>query len=53
MTVRDLIKELESLPMDLPVVTDLKEIQCVTIEDSFYLDNSLQRYYHSDVVVLS
>ena len=54
MTVRDLIKELEDLPMDLPVVNDFKEIERVSLEDSFYyLDSSPERYFHSDVIVLS
>lgn len=36
MTVRDLIEELEQLPMDLPVVTDYKEITDIDIVKDFY-----------------
>ena len=39
MTVRDLIKELEEYPMDLPVVSVEKEISNVKIIDNaYYLD---------------
>lgn len=36
MTVRDLMKELQELPQDLPVVTNYKEITDVAVEDHFY-----------------
>lgn len=36
MTVRDLIKELQDLPQDLPVVTDYKEITDLTVDNNFY-----------------
>ena len=36
MTVRELIEELEELPMDLPVVTDYQEITEVNLDDNFY-----------------
>lgn len=53
MTVRDLIKELENMPMDLPVVNDLKEIDEVDLcNDSYYMDNSAYQYDYSSVVVL-
>ena len=39
MTVRDLIKELEEYPMDLPVVSVEKEISNIKIIDNtYYLD---------------
>jgi len=53
MTVRDLIKELENMPMDLPVVNDLKEIGEVELCDgSYFLDSSVSQYNYSSVVVL-
>lgn len=36
MTVRELIEELEELPMDLPVVTDYQEISEVSLENKYY-----------------
>jgi len=54
MTVRDLIEELEEMPMDLPVISDFKEITDVTFEENlFYLDESPMRYTNSAVIVLS
>ena len=39
MTVKDLIEELEELPMDMPVVVDYKEISRVAFEEVvYYLD---------------
>lgn len=53
MTVRELIKELEQLPMDLPVVNDLQEITDTEIEDVlYYLDNSSYGYSYYPAVVL-
>ena len=53
MTVRDLIEELEEMPMDLPVVNDVKEIEDVSLEDGLYfLDYDPTRYvFHSAVVL--
>ncbi len=39
MIVRDLIAELKLLPQDLPVVTDYKEIDDVSIDKNFYFLN--------------
>lgn len=36
MTVRDLIEALEEMPMDLPVVTDYKEITEIDLDNNFY-----------------
>ena len=53
MTVRDLVEELEQFPMDLPVVTDVKEISSVDLDDGmYYLDNSSTQYVFSSAVVL-
>lgn len=53
MTVRDLIKELEDMPMDLPVINDLKEISDVKyIDGTYYLDNSLVKYNYSQAVII-
>lgn len=40
MTVGDLIKELRELPLDLPVVTDYKEITDVVYDSTFYFLDS-------------
>ena len=46
MTVRDLIKELEELPQDLPVVTDYKEITEINLDNNFYfLDKYTDKGY--------
>lgn len=53
MTVRDLIEELEEYPMDLPVVSNLKEITSVSITNTtYYLDNSPNAYAYSPAVEL-
>lgn len=53
MTVRDLIEELELMPMDLPVVTDYKEIEEINLDNEFYfLDHSGHGYTVSPAVVL-
>ena len=53
MTVRDLIKELEELPMDLPVVNDLKEIDEVELCDGLYfLEDSISQYDYGSAVIL-
>lgn len=54
MTVRDLIEELEELPMDLPVVIDYQEVSEIDIEDDYYyLDkHTPNRYSVGPVVVL-
>lgn len=36
MTVRDLIETLETMPQDLPVVVDSKEVDVVVIRDEVY-----------------
>lgn len=52
-TVRELIETLEEYPMDLPVVTDYREIDEVSVDDSFYfLDHSEQHYHVAPAVVL-
>lgn len=43
MTVRELIKELEEMPQDTPVVTDYHEITHVTYEESFYFINNVNK----------
>ena len=46
MTVRELIEELEELPMDYPVVTDYREITDINLTDSFYfLDGKMDKGY--------
>lgn len=53
MIVRDLIKELEELPQDLPVVTDYREIDCVKQVDAFYfLNDSVKEGYTVDAAVV-
>lgn len=53
MTVRELIEELEEMPMDLPVVNDSQEITEVNYVDStYYLNSSLTDYVSSSAVVL-
>lgn len=54
MTVRDLIKELQDMPQDVPVVTDYHEIKIVIYEESFYhLDEANKDGYTiSSAVVL-
>ena len=43
MTVRELIKELEELPQDVPVVTDYHEVKHVIYEESFYFINNVNK----------
>ncbi len=50
MTVRELIRELEEYPMDLPVVNDLQEIDEVEYDEGYYLNNG--GYDYSGAVVL-
>lgn len=45
MTVRDLIEELEEMPMDLPIVIDFQEISMVAIRDKFYYLNKYATDY--------
>lgn len=53
MTVRDLIEELEELPMDLPVVNEFQEVTEATVEEcTYFLDNSPSGYTYSPAVVL-
>ena len=54
MIVADLIKELEELPPELPVVTDYREIKRVREEDSFYFLDSVTKtgYTTGPAVVL-
>ena len=53
MTVSDLIKELNELPPDLPVVSSYKEITEVCTEDNFYyLTNWCSTKYASGPVVV-
>ena len=52
MTVKDLIKELEELPSDLPVVNDFQEINTINVEGLYYLTNSVDKYTYSTAVVL-
>lgn len=53
MTVRELIEELEEYPMDLPVVTDYREIEHVELKDAFYfMDYTEKTYYTHPAVVL-
>ena len=55
MTVRELIEELEELPMDLPVVTDYEEISVVSYQGNYYfLDRwSKDGYLIAPAVVLA
>jgi len=53
MTVRELIEELEEMPMDLPVVTDYREVTDVSLDEKFYfLDNSKAGYSIYPAIVL-
>lgn len=52
MTVKDLILSLQELPPDLPVVNDFKEIDTVSVEDSYYLTGSIDKYTCSTAVIL-
>ena len=52
MTVRELIEELEELPMDLPVVNDVKEIEEVAFDELYFLDGSPTQYVYSAAIVL-
>lgn len=53
MTVRELIEELEEFPMDLPVVSNMKEISFVDYEDKvYYLDKMEDNYFYTEAIVL-
>ena len=53
MTVRELIEELEEMPMDLPVISNVKEIEHVHFEEGlYYLDSSPVQYAYSSAVIL-
>ena len=53
MTVRDLIEELEQMPMDLPVINDVQEITEVELVDNtYFLDGSFDGYSSCPAVVL-
>lgn len=51
MTVRDLIKELEEYPMDLPVVVNSQEVVQVKMCDTYYLSKFATSGYESGTVV--
>jgi len=53
MTVRELIEELEQMPMDLPVVTDYREInELELVDDYYFLDHSEKGFHVHPAVIL-
>lgn len=53
MTVRELIEELEEMPMELPVIAAFKEVTHIEVSDGiYYLDELVKHGYNSSAAVM-